>query len=310
MPATPEQWIAALSQTYWTTAGSTGRRIDRRTADRTTTRTEAQATVNTRVLDKRIEGLDVVARAARLAAEASSLARMEATAIRDAFVMEAEELTGDVETVRTRACPACGCFTLMPIKGRAHCVSRHCAPRPGLRRRWTYRDLGYAKPAKPSGVRRSEGYPADLRPLTFLTAFFAESGHDVSASTLARWVKLHNIPGHQVDGERAYLYSLSDVATVHAVQLAAREGQLCGNGAKPACSGLADLFYNADDQAGAMDQKLARRRIAVAKELCAECPFIDPCREAALKPNDKEQHGVAGGLTSGERRALRTERNR
>ncbi|WP_461712362.1 WhiB family transcriptional regulator [Streptomyces sp. DSM 41013] len=305
MPATPEQWIAALSQTYWTTAGSTGRRIDRHTADRTTTRTEAQATVNTRVLDKRTEGLDVVARAACLATEASPLARMEATAIRDAFVMEAEELTGDVETVRTRACPACGCFTLMPVKGRAHCTNRHCAPRPGLRRRWTYRDLGYARPAKPTGVRRSEGYPADLRPLAFLAEFFAQSGHDVPLSTLSRWVKLHNIPGHKVDGERAHLFSLSDVATVHAVQLAAREGQLCGDGAKPACQGLGALFFNADDQAGAMDQKLARRRIAVAKELCSECPFIDPCREAALKPNDKQQHGVAGGLTSSERRALK-----
>lgn len=304
MPATAEQWIAALSQTYWTTAGSTGRRIDRHTADRTTTRTEAQAPVNTRVLDKRTEGLDVVARADRLAREKSPLARMEAVAIRDAFVMEAEELAEATETVRTRACPACGCFTLMPIKGRAHCVSRHCAPRPGLRRRWTYRDLGYAKPAKPSGVRRSEGYPADLRPLTFLTAFFAESGHDVSASTLARWVKLHNLPRWPVDG-KTYAYSLSDVATVHAVQLAAREGQLCGDGAKPACQGLGSLFFNADDQAGAMDQRLARRRIAVAKELCSECPFIEPCREAALKPNDKQQHGVAGGLTSSERRALK-----
>ncbi|RIH58180.1 hypothetical protein D3C59_36785 [Streptomyces sp. SHP22-7] len=164
MPATPEEWLNALSQTYWTTAGSTGRRPDRQTATRTATRTEVPAPVNTRILDKQQEGRAVIARAARLAAEPSSLARMEAAAIRDAFVMEAEELTGDVETVRTRACPACGCFTLMPIRGRAHCVNRHCAPRPGLRRRWTYRDLGYARPAKPSGVRRSDGYPADLPP--------------------------------------------------------------------------------------------------------------------------------------------------
>jgi hypothetical protein len=124
-------------------------------------------------------------------------------------------------------------------------------------------------------------------------------------STLARWVKLHNLPRWPVDSN-AYAYSLSDVATVHAVQLAARDGRLCGDGVRPACTGLAPLFFN-DDTAGAMDQKLARRRIAVAKELCRECPFIDPCRAAALRPNGKQQHGVAGGLTSKERRVLKGE---
>jgi len=259
--------------------------------------------VNTRVLDKRTEGLDVIARAARLDREASPLARREAVAIRDAFVMEAEELAEETETVRTRGCPACGCFTLLPIRGTAQCYNRHCAPRPGLRRRWTYRDLGYVKAATPSGVKHSKGYPADLRPLSFLTEFFNQSGRAVSEATLARWVKLHNLPRWPVDG-KTYAYSISDVATVHAVQLAAREGQLCTNSVRPACQGLAALFYN-DDVAGAMDQKLARRRIAVAKELCAECPFLQPCREAALKPNDKRQHGVAGGLTASERRALK-----
>jgi hypothetical protein len=305
MPATPEQWIAALSQTYWTTAGSTGRRPDRQTAARTTTRTKGGEPVNTRVLDKQREGLEVVARAARLAREASPLARMEAVAIRDAFVMEAEELAEQTETVRTRPCPACGCFTLLPVRGTAQCGNRHCAPRPGLRRRWTYRDLGYVKASTPMGVRRSEGYPADLRPIGFLTEFFNQCGRPVSESTLTRWVKLHNLPRWPVDS-KTYAYSLSDVATVHAVQLAAREGQLCGNGTRPACTGLAPLFYN-DDTAGAMDQKLARRRIAVAKELCGECPFIQPCRDMALKAGLKQQHGVAGGLTSTERRALKGE---
>jgi hypothetical protein len=309
MPATPEQWIAALEQTYWTTAGSTSRRPDLQTADRTATRTGGTTPVNTKVLDKQQEGREVVARADRLSREGSPLGRMEAVAIRDAFVMEAEDLAEETETVRTRACPACGCFTLMPVKGRAHCVSRHCAPRPGLRRRWTYRDLGYAKPAAPRGVQRSTGYPADLRPISFLTEFFNQSGRPVSESTLTRWVKLHNLPRWPVD-TKTYAYSLSDVSTVHAVQLAAREGQLCGDGVKPACQGLGALFFNADDQAGAMDQRLARRRIEVAKELCAECPFLEPCRDMALKPNDKEQHGVAGGLTARERRVLKTEANR
>lgn len=309
MPATAEQWIAALSQTYWTAAGSTGRRSDPQTADRTATRTEAPANVNTRVLDKQREGRDVVARAERLAGESSPLGRREATAIRDAFVMEAEELTGEIESVPRRPCPACGCFTLRPVKGKAHCVNRHCAPRPGLRRRWAYRDLAFARPGTPRGVQRSEGYPADLRPLSFLAEFFAQSGHSVPLGTLTRWVKLHNLPRWPSDN-RTYVYSLSDVATVHAVQLAAREGQQCGEGARPACAGLADLFYNTDDQAPAMDQNLMRRRIAVAKELCGECPFREPCLETALKPNGKEQHGVAGGLTRNERRDLKTDRNR
>jgi hypothetical protein len=308
MPASAEQWTAALEHTYFTARGSTGQRIHPMTANRTATRTEAQAPVNTSVLDKAREGHQVLARAERLTREGTPLARREAAAIRDTFVMEAEELTGETESVRQRACPACGCFTLLPVKGKAQCINRHCAPRPGLRRRWDYRSLAYVKPGTPRGVQRSEGYPADLRSLAFLTEFFAQSGHAVPARTLARWIHLHNLPSHKVDGQKAHLFSLSDVATVHAAQLAARDGRICGDGARPACTGLGDLFYNADEQAGAMDQRLARRRIAVAKELCAECPFVEPCREAALKPNGKEQHGVAGGLTRNERRDLKTER--
>lgn len=305
MPASPEQWTAALSQTYWTTQGSTARRPDPLAGTRTATRTEAQATVSTSVLDKIREGHQVIDRAEKLTREGSPLAIREAAAIRDTYVMETEELTGDTESVRMRGCPACGCFTLLPVKGRAQCVNRHCAPRPGLRRRWTYRDLVHAKPGTPRGVQHSEGYPADLRPMAFLADFLAQSGHQVPVRTLNGWARLHNLPFHKDAGSRAHLFSLSDVATVHAVQLAAREGELCGNGARPACSGLADLFYNTDDQAAAMDQKLARRRIQVAKELCSECPFQDPCREFALQPNGQRQHGVAGGLTSRERRDLK-----
>jgi hypothetical protein len=305
MPATAEQWTHALQQTYWITPRTTSPF----TSNRTPTRTEAPTPVSAKVLDKIREGHEVIARADRLAGEGTPLAIREAAAIRDVFVMETEELTGDTVTVRTRACPACGCYTLLPVKGKAQCINRHCAPRPGLRRRWTYRALVDTTPARPRGVQRSDGYPADLRSIVFLTEFFAQAGHAVPAGTLGRWVKLHNLPHHKVEGERAYLFSLSDVATVHAAQLAAREGQLCGDGLRPACSGLADLFYNTEE-VGAMDQKLARRRIAVAKELCGECPFVEPCREAALKPNGKEQHGVAGGLTRNERRDLKTERNR
>lgn len=307
MPASAEQWTAALSHTYWTTPGATGRRTDPLTASRTATRTETPANMNVKAVDKASEGRDVIARAARLTAEGTPLARREAAAIRDAFVMEAEELTGDTESVRQRGCPACGCFTLLPIKGKAQCINRHCAPRPGLRRRWAYRDLVQAKAGTPRGAQRSSGYPADLRPLAFLADFFAQSGHAVTVATLARWVKLHNLPRWPVDG-KTYAYSLSDVATAHAVQLAARKGELCGNGERPACTGLADLFYNTDDQAGAMDNALMKRRVTVAKELCGECPFKLPCREAALKPNNQAQHGVAGGLTRNERRQMKDRR--
>ncbi|MER7309951.1 WhiB family transcriptional regulator [Streptomyces griseoluteus] len=311
MTATAEQWIAALDQTYWTTPGSTGRRTDPLTATRTATRTEAGVNVNAKTLDKATEGRDVLARAARLTAEGTPLARREATAIRDAFVMEAEELTGDTTTVRTKPCPACGCYTLLPVKGKAQCINRHCAPRPGLRRRWVYRDLAYVRPGKPTGVKRSEGYPADVRPLSFLVEFFAQSGHKVPLSTLTRWVSLQQLPRHQApDHKGLYLYSLSDVATVHAAQLAAREGALCGENAQPACTGLSDLFFNTDDQAQQMDRRLAARRIEVAKQLCGECPFRAPCLELALKPNTKAQHGVAGGLTSTERRALKGDAHR
>ncbi|MEV6174902.1 WhiB family transcriptional regulator [Streptomyces sp. NPDC051954] len=263
--------------------------------------------MNTKVLDKIREGHEVIARADHLTREGTPLAIREATAIRDVFVMETEELTGDTATIRTRACPACGCYTLLPIKGKAQCINRHCAPRPGLRRRWTYRALVDATPASPRGVRRSDGYPADSRSLAFLADFFAQSGHAVPLRTLARWVSLHNLPHHKIDGQKAHIYSLSDVATVHAAQLAAREGRTCADTGRPACAGLADLFYNTDDQAPAMDQSLARRRIEVAKQLCDECPFKEPCLEFALKPNGQRQHGVAGGLTAKERRVLKGE---
>lgn len=304
MPASAEQWIAALSETYWTTPGSTGRRTDPLTSSRTATRTEVPANVNTNVLDKQREGHDVIARAARLTAEGTPLALREAAAIRDTYVMEAEELTGDTASVRMRSCPACGCFTLLPVKGKAQCINRHCAPRPGLRRRWAYRDLVHAKPGTPRGVQRSEGHPADLRSLPFLAEFFAQSGHKVPLSTLDRWVRLHNLPRQKVDG-KAYVYSLSDVATVHAVQLAARQGELCGDGGRPACSGLSDLFFNTDEQAAGVDATLAARRTKVAKELCGECPFTEPCRDFALKHSARWQHGVAGGLSAKERRLLK-----
>jgi WhiB family transcriptional regulator, redox-sensing transcriptional regulator len=43
-------------------------------------------------------------------------------------------------------------------------------------------------------------------------------------------------------------------------------------------------------------------REAAAKELCAACPVVAPCREHALR--HQELYGVWGGLGEAERRAL------
>lgn len=47
-------------------------------------------------------------------------------------------------------------------------------------------------------------------------------------------------------------------------------------------------------------------REAAAKEICATCPALGPCREHAL--GDAEAFGVWGGLGESERRAILTER--
>ena len=44
------------------------------------------------------------------------------------------------------------------------------------------------------------------------------------------------------------------------------------------------------------------RRTARAKEVCARCPVIEPCREFALRT--REPFGVWGGLAESERRAI------
>lgn len=42
---------------------------------------------------------------------------------------------------------------------------------------------------------------------------------------------------------------------------------------------------------------------ALAKKACGMCPVVDKCLEYALE--NREQYGIWGGLTVGERRALR-----
>ncbi len=47
-------------------------------------------------------------------------------------------------------------------------------------------------------------------------------------------------------------------------------------------------------------EKMARE--ARAKEICRECPVLNECREYALEI--REPHGVWGGMSENERRAL------
>jgi WhiB family transcriptional regulator, redox-sensing transcriptional regulator len=69
----------------------------------------------------------------------------------------------------------------------------------------------------------------------------------------------------------------------------------------------AHLFYGPDAQPGTRQRQEARAqrqaRVAAAKAICARCPVIAQCRAYALDAN--EPHGIWGGLTEGERHAVR-----
>ena len=53
-------------------------------------------------------------------------------------------------------------------------------------------------------------------------------------------------------------------------------------------------------------ERLARE--AAAKQICARCPALGPCREYALR--EGELYGVWGGLGENDRRAMLLERER
>lgn len=67
-----------------------------------------------------------------------------------------------------------------------------------------------------------------------------------------------------------------------------------------ACRGAdAELFFGPNR----FEPKQEREaREAAAKEFCARCPVVDPCRETALRRG--ERYGVWGGLGEAERRSL------
>lgn len=293
MPASPEQLLALLEAPHWKTPGSTSRKTEGPSGRRT----EGQAPLNLTVLDHIAEGRQVLDRARRLEGQGSLLSLREAQALRTSQAMKSEALMGETSSVRQHRCPACGCHSLLLRKELAYCVNRHCAPA-GVQRRWQLRDLAFAGPGTARRIGRSTGTPRDLVDRLAVLAFFAPTGHPLSASALTRLAKTYDLPTWRLPSKpTALFYALSDVMTAHAVHMAGKKPAPCATGgARPACSGLADLFFGANDQNAT--------RITQAKELCGGCPLKAVCLEQALALPAADQHGVAGGLTAGERREL------
>lgn len=53
-----------------------------------------------------------------------------------------------------------------------------------------------------------------------------------------------------------------------------------------------------------------RTKVERAKAVCATCPVIDDCRDAALATSDQKDHGIRGGLTQSERVQIRRKKGR
>ena len=65
-----------------------------------------------------------------------------------------------------------------------------------------------------------------------------------------------------------------------------------------ACRGRSDLFFHPEGERG----PTRSNREAAAKAVCAGCPVLQMCREAALAA--REPYGVWGGLSEHEREAI------
>jgi WhiB family transcriptional regulator, redox-sensing transcriptional regulator len=85
-------------------------------------------------------------------------------------------------------------------------------------------------------------------------------------------------------------------------------GQHAADRTAPACAGMPiDLFFPRDGERAESWEP----REAEALALCAACPIREQCLNDALRFPATEQHGVAGGLTSEQRRAeIRNRRRR
>ncbi|MDH4364560.1 MAG: WhiB family transcriptional regulator [Acidimicrobiia bacterium] len=60
-----------------------------------------------------------------------------------------------------------------------------------------------------------------------------------------------------------------------------------------------DIFFPPSQMERRSEKRLRERR---AKEICSSCPVLADCRTYALQI--REQHGIWGGLTEGERRLV------
>ena len=69
---------------------------------------------------------------------------------------------------------------------------------------------------------------------------------------------------------------------------------------RAACRGPNQAIFFPPSQLERRSDKRQRERRA--KEICSTCPVLPECREYALEI--REQHGIWGGLTEVERRAL------
>jgi len=255
--------------------------------------------MNLTTVDHIAEGWQVLDRAERLRSEGTTLALREAAALREAQAMKSEALMGVQPRIRRMGCPACGCFTLIPKRGRGWCVNRHCTVA-GRQRSWAYRELAFVGPGRVMEIRRTDTTtpPRDARPLRWLVAFFTETGLPVSASTLSRLATAHDLPRWKNPADpRAHLYSLSDMAIAHALRVAGTQrGECTKPSGRPPCTGLADLFFAPTPSAEA---------VQAAKNLCADCPLREVCGETAMTHPDYQQYGIFGGLTAAERKQLK-----
>jgi WhiB family redox-sensing transcriptional regulator len=87
---------------------------------------------------------------------------------------------------------------------------------------------------------------------------------------------------------------MTDISRLPGPQAELWEWQLLGT-----CRGAdSDLFFHPEGERGPRRSK----REAAAKAICAVCPVVQLCREAALAA--REPYGVWGGLSEHEREAL------
>lgn len=303
MPETPEQLLALLEAPYWKTPGSTSRRVEGRTARRT----EGQPAVNLTVIDHIAAGRHVLAEAERIAAEGTPRALRKAEALRQAQALKSLALMGERTDVRKIPCPYCASYGLMLTKaGRAVCINRHCAPA-GVQRSWGLVELLLAPAGRPAGVRRSVTRPRDDRDPAVIIRFLANTAHPITPDRFRHLVRMYALPSwasRTAPNPKNRAYSLSDVLTAHAIEAAKRNPSDCAAAPKPACDGLADAFFKANDDS--RDNIIVGLQANEAKQLCQGCPFLDPCLAAALAETDELQHGVRGGLNAKERRELKT----